>query len=202
MINRNFAFQKHLVGFLAMGVLIAFQWAYAQESAKEAAAPPAQAVMASAAVPTPDEIRRGQDLFDGRVRFASKGASCIACHHVHHDAIVGGGSLSTDVTQSFSRMGKDGLTAILGNAPFPVMQAAYAGKELAPDEIQALIAFLQHADQQSQTSMRQPIDVGLKMFGAGAAGVAGLMGFFTLIGRRRKQQSVNQEIYERQVKSE
>ncbi|MDP2238726.1 MAG: hypothetical protein Q8K18_01015 [Burkholderiales bacterium] len=169
----------------------------AHAQAPQAAAPPAPA-----AAPTPAEIKLGQDLFDGRARFANKAASCKACHHVHHDAIVGGGSLSTDVTQSFSRMGKDGLTAILGNAPFPVMQAAYAGKELAPDEIQALVAFLQHADQQSQTSMRQPLDVGLKMFGAGAAGVAGLMGFFTLIGRRRKQQSVNQEIYDRQIKSE
>lgn len=193
MINRNFSIHEHLVVVLALIWLMASPAAYAQTP---------QAAAAPAAAPTPEEIKLGQDLFDGRVRFANKAASCQACHHVHHDAIVGGGSLSTDVTQSFSRMGKDGLTAILGNPPFPVMQAAYAGKELAPDEIQALISFLQHSDQQQQTSLRQPLDVGLKMFGAGIAGVAGLMGFFTLIGRRRKQQSVNQEIYDRQVKSE
>lgn len=187
-----------------MGVLIAFQWAYAQESAKEAAAPPAQTAMESAAEPTPDEIRRGQDLFDGRVRFANKGASCNACHHVHHDAIIGGGTLSTDLTLAFSRMGKEGLRAILGNAPFPAMQAVYEGKALTADEIHALAGFLQHADKQQQNSdrQRQPIDVGLRMFGAGAGGVVVLLGFFSLIGRRRKQRSVNQAIYDRQVKSE
>jgi len=201
MINRDFAILKHLVGFLAVGGLIASQWAYAQESGKEAA-PPAQAAMESAAEPTPDEIRRGQDLFDGKVRFAGKGVSCNACHHVHHDAILGGATLSTDLTLAFSRMGKEGLRAILGNAPFPAMQAAYEGKALTADEIHALAGFLQHADKQQQTSDRQPIDVGLRMFGAGAAGVVVLLGFFSLIGRRRKKRSVNQDIFDRQVKSE
>lgn len=202
MINRNFAIYRHLVVLLAVGGLIAYQWAYAQGSANEAAAPPAQTAMPSAAELSPDEIRRGQDLFDGRVRFANKGASCNACHHANHDAILGGGTLSTDLTQAFSRMGKDGLGTILGNAPFPAMQAAYAEKALTADEIQALAAFLRHADQQQQTSVRQPMDVGLKMFGAGAGGVVVLVGFFSLVGRRRKQQSVNQAIYDRQAKSE
>lgn len=200
MVNRFFTVNLSLVGVLVMAASIASPGAYAQEPAKDAAASAASAT-APAVAPTPEEIKRGQDLFDGRIRFASKAASCNACHHLNHAAIIGGGNLSTDLTQSFSRMGKEGMAAILGNAPFPVMQAAYAGKEITADEIRALTAFLQHADQQ-QASTPQPRDVGLKMSVAGIAGLVGLMGFFSLIGRRRKQQSVNQEIYDRQVKSE
>ena len=36
---------------------------------------------------TPTEIQRGQDLFEGKIRFANGGPSCNACHHVTSDAV-------------------------------------------------------------------------------------------------------------------
>jgi len=167
---------------------------------KETAAPPAQAAMESAAEPTPDEIRQGGDLFEGRVRFANGGPACNACHHVNNDAVMGGGILAKDLTLVFSRMGKQGVRAMLGGSPFPVMQAAYEGKALTDDEVHALVGFLQQADREH--AFQQPGDYGWRMFFGGAGGVVVLLGFGSLVGWRRKKRSVNQDIYDRQVKSE
>ena len=165
---------------------------------KETAAPPAQA--ASVAEPQPDEIQRGQDLFEGRVRFANGGPSCNACHHVTSDALLGGGLLAAELSLVFSRMGHAGVRAIIENSPFPVMQAAYAGKEFSDKEISALLGFLQHADKEHARQM--PKEWGWRIFSAGTGGVVVLLGIFSLAGRRRKTGCVNQDIYDRQVKSE
>ena len=150
--------------------------------------------------PTADEIRLGQKLFEGSVRLANGGPACNACHHVSHDAVTGGGILAADLTLSFSRMGKEGISAMMASAPFPVMQAAYEGKTISAGEVQALAAFLQQADKEHAS--QQPRDYGWKMLFGGGGGVVVLLGFFSLIGGRRKKQSVNQAIYDRQVKSE
>ena len=62
------------------------------------------------------------------------------------------------------------------------------------------MAFLQDADEQQ--SFQQPRDYGVGLAGTGAVGTALLLGFYALIFRRRKRASVNQEIYDRQIKSE
>jgi mono/diheme cytochrome c family protein len=165
---------------------------------KDAAAPSAQA--AASAEPQPDEIQRGQDLFEGKTRFANGGPSCNACHHVTSDALLGGGVLASELTLVFSRMGRQGVSAILGSSPFPVMQAAYAGKEFSDKEISALVGFLQHADKEHARQM--PKEWGWRMFSAGAGGVIVLLGIFSLAGRGRKKRAVNQDIYDRQIRSE
>ncbi len=178
-------------------------------ASKETAAPPVQAA-ASAAAPTPDEIRLGQDLYEGRVRFAKGGPACNACHHVSNDAVLGGGILAKDLTTAFSRMGKQGVVAILGNAPFKVMALAYAQSPFTDDEIHAVASFLDFADKRHRfekpsehgwsTYIGGSITAGMVI--VGAVGVALLLGLFSLAGRRRKKRSVNQAIYDRQVKSE
>lgn len=165
---------------------------------KEAAPAPAQA--AAAAPPHPDEIQRGQDLFQGKVRFANGGPSCNACHHVKSDALLGGGVLATELSLVFSRMGKEGVSAILTGNPFPVMQAAYKGKAFSEQEINALVTFLQRIDQEHARQL--PKEWGWRMFSAGVGGVIVLVGILSLAGRRRKKACVNQEIYDRQIASE
>ncbi len=174
---------------------------------RETAAPPAQA---AAAAPTPDEIRLGQDLYEGRVRFAKGGPACNACHHVSNDAVLGGGILAKDLTTAFSRMGKQGVVAILGDAPFKVMALAYAQSPFTDDEIHAVAAFLEFADKRHRfekpsehgwsTYIGGSVTAGMVI--VGAVGVALLLGLYALVGRRRKKRSVNQDIYDRQVKSE
>ncbi len=162
-------------------------------------APAAQAA-ASAAAPHPDEVQLGQDLFEGKVRFSNGGPSCNACHHVTSDALLGGGVLASELTLVFSRLGKQGVSAILAGSPFPVMQAAYAGKAFSAQEISALVGFLQHADKEHARQM--PKEWGWRIFSAGAGGVVVLLGIFSLAGRGRKKRAVNQDIYDRQIKSE
>jgi mono/diheme cytochrome c family protein len=150
--------------------------------------------------PSAEEIARGQDLFQGNIRFENNGPSCISCHDVVNDAVIGGGIFAKDLTTVFSRMGGEGVRAILGGPPFPVMEAAYRGKAFNESEIKALVGFLQNADEEQAN--HQPKDYGWGLFNAGASGMLLITGFFWLIGRHRKKRSVNQDIYDRQIRSE
>jgi mono/diheme cytochrome c family protein len=162
-------------------------------TANLAAAKPARKV-------TKEDVRRGQELFQGNIRFAARGPSCNSCHNVVNDAVIGGGILAKELTSVFSTMGEGGVRAILGKPPFAVMEQAYRDKALTEDEVHALVAFLQHADEQQ--SFQQPRDYGVGLAGAGAVGTALLLGAYALFFRRRKRASVNQAIYDRQVESE
>ena len=162
-------------------------------------AAPAQTAKQDAMEATPEEIRLGQKLFEGSVRFTKGGPACNACHHVNHQALGAGGILASDLTLSFSRVGRQGLDAILAEAPFPVMQVAYAGKAVNPEEIRALAGFLQRAE--TEAAAQPDTGHGWRLFFGGAGGVVVFAGFFALIGGRRKKRSVNQDIYDRQIKS-
>jgi mono/diheme cytochrome c family protein len=166
---------------------------------KETATPSAPAT-ASVTEAQPDEIQLGQDLFEGKVRFGNGGPSCNACHHVRSDALLGGGVMAAELSLVFSRLGREGVRAIIGASPFPVMQAAYAGKGFSDKEISALVGFLQHVDKEHARQM--PKEWGWRMFSAGFGGVIVLAGIFSLAGRRRKSGPVNRDIYERQIRSE
>jgi mono/diheme cytochrome c family protein len=149
---------------------------------------------------TKEDVRRGRELFQGNIRFDERGPACNSCHHVKNDAVIGGGILAKELTSVFSTMGEGGVRAILGKPPFAVMEQAYRDRSLTEDEVHALVAFLQEADKQQ--SFQQPRDYGVRLAGAGAVGTALLLGVYGLLFRRRKRASVNQAIYDRQVKSE
>ena len=148
---------------------------------------------------TEEEIRLGQALFQGEARLGNGGPPCNACHEVTNDAVIGGGVLARELTTVFSRLGGAGVRAILGSPPFPVMQMAYAGKPLTGEEVTALVGFLERAD--AEHAFHQPRDYGRRLFGAGLTGGAILIGFYSLAWRGRKRASVNQAIYDRQVRS-
>ena len=145
------------------------------------------------------DILAGQDLFQGTIRFENKGAPCNSCHHVRNDAVMGGGILAAELTTVFSRMGRAGVQSILGQSPFPVMQAAYEGMPLTENEVTQLVAFLEYAD--SEQYHQLPRDYGLGLFASGVVGSGVLFGLFAFVWRGRKRGSVNQEIYDRQIKS-
>lgn len=155
-----------------------------------------------AATPEPAsdaEILAGQQLFQGEVRLANGGAACNSCHDVRNDAVIGGGVLAVELTTAFSRMGKSGMRAVLGQAPFPVMQAAYKDRALTEEEISSLVAFLQYTDSEEYNQL--PRDYGMGLFLTGTAGAVFLFAFFGVLWRGRKVGSVNQAIYDRQIKS-
>jgi mono/diheme cytochrome c family protein len=146
-----------------------------------------------------EDIQAGLDLFQGILRFEEGGPACNACHEVMHDAVIGGGILGVELTSVFSRMGGPGVKSILGNSPFPVMQVAYQDQLLTEPEVTALVAFLEYADSEQYNQL--PRDYGLGLFVSGTAGAAILFLFFGFVWRGRKNGSVNQAIYDRQIKS-
>jgi mono/diheme cytochrome c family protein len=148
---------------------------------------------------TEEDILLGQNLFEGRVRLSNGGPACNSCHDVTNDAVIGGGILAKELTTVFSRLGGPGVRAILGSPPFPVMQEAYEDEPLTESEVKALVGFLEQAD--SEKSLQQPRDYGVGLFASGVVGSGILLGLYSLLWRRRKRASVNQSIYDRQVKS-
>ena len=100
-----------------------------------------------ATAPNTELASVGKALFYGYEKFENGASSCIACHNIRNGALLGGGKLSLDLTNSYSKLGQAGINAILANPPFPAMNTALKGKNLTDDEIQAITAMLQHADQ-------------------------------------------------------
>ncbi len=145
------------------------------------------------------QIKTGQDIFQGIVSLSNGGPACNGCHDIKNDAVIGGGILARELTLVFSRMGGPAIRSILGSAPFPVMKAAYLNKPLTDNEIQALLAFFQSAEREH--AYQQPKDYGFGLFISGVVGSGLLLLIYSLIWSRRKNQSVYQAIYERQIKS-
>ncbi len=146
-----------------------------------------------------EDILAGQDMFQGSIRFINGGPACNACHEVRNDAVIGGGVLAAELTTVFTRMGKAGVVAILGQSPYPVMQTAYEDRSLTEGEVTALVAFLEYADSEEYNQL--PRDYGIGLFASGAVGAGILFLFFGFVWRGRKRGSVNQAIYDRQIRS-
>ncbi len=146
-----------------------------------------------------ENIQAGKNLFEGRTRLANGGPTCNSCHNVKNDALLGGGALAKDLTDAYSRLGEAGVKAILGNPPFPAMKQAYQNRLLSEAEIFDLTAFLQHADQVSNTQQAKNYRTQLLFTGLGGAVV--LLLVFGGVWTRSKRGSVNRKIYERQIKS-
>lgn len=162
-------------------------------------APTGSTPLPALAQATEEQVELGKDLFQGTVRFVNGGPTCNSCHEVINDAVIGGGVLAAELTTVFSKLGGPGVRAILGSSPFPVMQRAYQDKALTDEEVIALVGFLQRADEEQ--ALHQPRDYGPKLFAAGLGGTALLLGLYSLLWRRRLRESVNQEIYDRQIRS-
>jgi mono/diheme cytochrome c family protein len=148
---------------------------------------------------TEEQILLGQQLFQGRVRFANGGPTCNSCHEVTYEAVLGGGMLARDLTAAHERLGASGVRAILASPPFPVMQRAYQDKPLTDEEVIALAGFLQRVD--DEQALQNPRDYGRNMLFAGVIGTAVLLSLYTLLWRGRLKGSVNQSIFDRQVKT-
>jgi len=176
---------------------------YSEDAIKEILAyiksDPSPPAVAPTRPATPDDVFRGQELFQGHLRFLNGGPPCNSCHHVKNDAVIGGGVLAKELTSVFASMGAPGIQAILGKPPFPVMDEAYRDRPLTDDEVFAMVGFLQDADQHQ--AFQQPRDYGFRLFYSGAGVFVVLMGLCALFGRRRKQYPVNHQIFERQVRT-
>lgn len=144
-------------------------------------------------------ISDGSSLFDGSTRLTNGGSSCITCHNIVSDAVISGGLLAKDLTDVYARMGDAGVGAILGSPPFPAMASAFKDKDITPEEIAKLKAFLQYVDQESSTQIGDSMDAVFLMYSP--VGLAIWLIFIYFFWSNRKKESVKKEIFDRQIKS-
>ncbi|MCH7523884.1 MAG: cytochrome c [Bacteroidetes bacterium] len=149
--------------------------------------------------PSEEEIIIGRNLFTGIQRFINGGPSCISCHHVKDDNIIAGGGLAVDLSDSYSRLDKTGIEAMVIGLPFPQMKSSYQNHPVIEKEAYLIAAYLKYIDKehiyQYGTSYMRILLTG------GIIGTILLMGIFPLFWYKRKKESVNKRIYERQIKS-
>ncbi len=148
---------------------------------------------------TKEQIVLGRQIFQGEQRLKNGGPSCISCHDVTADAIISGGILAPELTTVFGRLGGDWVRVVLGSHPFPVMQQAYKDHPFEEAEVTAIVGFLESVSATQRNHM--PRDTGIMLAISGVVGVILLLGFYSLVWGRRRRGSVNQDIYDRQVKS-
>ena len=177
-----------------IGTFAATEATGTEAAGAEPAAPPA-------VVPavTDEQVALGGELFQGTARLANGGPSCMSCHDVRSEDVVGGGSLAIELTDAVTRLTVPGIGAVLRNPPFPVMQRAYAERPLTDPEVEALVGFLQNAD--AEQELYEARAYGMQFLLAGVVGAVILLGLYTLTWRGRRKGTVNQVVFDRQVKS-
>ncbi|MEP2670220.1 MAG: c-type cytochrome [Cyclobacteriaceae bacterium] len=148
---------------------------------------------------TGSEIDIGRMLFIGEQRLEGRGAACISCHNVKNDKLIGGGLLAKDLTDVFARMNEAGVRAIVGSSPFPAMREAYQNAVISDEEVYNITAFLKYANEQQYDQRGRDY----KQYFLWASGICfiTLLVVYSLAWRNRRKESVNQRIYNRQLKS-
>ncbi|MFA7327498.1 MAG: c-type cytochrome [Candidatus Kapaibacterium sp.] len=145
------------------------------------------------------EINDGAKLFSGEMRLKNGGASCISCHNVKYDKFMSGGGLAKDLTEAKTRITDAGIRGMIGSPGFPAMIEAYKNNKITEDEVKSLTAFLVHVDEEKDNHEGGNSAATLLMGGFG-----GLFVLFIILAMLRtkvKAKSVNQAIYDRQIKS-
>lgn len=135
-------------------------------------------------------VDNGANLFDGTKSFENGAVACVACHNVNSSAVISGGTLAMDLTAMGGAL-EYPLSAV-ENMSSPVMQIAYKGKPLTKEEIADLDAFVMDAANNPGTAG------GENFVTLGVAGAVIVFIILGLLGSRRKKQSVNQDLYDRQ----
>lgn len=128
-------------------------------------------------VATGELVDYGRALFTGERHFSKRGAPCIACHALRYPG-VRGGNWGPDLTEMYTRLGEEGLSAVLKSPPFLGMKKMYEERPLTDDEIKALVAFARDAAVQKgvKTSHLFPW-AGIAFFGL-------ILGIFSIYKRR------------------
>ncbi len=149
--------------------------------------------------PTQAEVSKGESLFVGKHKFKERGPTCNSCHQVQRAKLISGGSLGVELSDVYSRLGKEGIEAVITGLPFPAMKKAYKNHAVTEEEAYLLTAFLKDVNDQhiydNSLSFRNVMVVW------GIIGAFLLMGIYPLLWYKRKKESVNKRIYERQIKS-
>lgn len=151
-------------------------------------------------VATEQDIMDGLNLFAGKKIFNNKGPSCLSCHNVTYDGIMGGGLLAKDLTTVYERMGEAGIGGLLNAPPFPAMAESYKNNPLSEDEIFQLTAFLNHVNKERLYQHNR--DYASIFYFGGGLGLTVLLITISIVWFNRKKRSVKHDIFKRQLDQE
>jgi hypothetical protein len=142
----------------------------------------------------------GAALFDGTKSFKNGGVACVACHNVNSPLVIEGGALAKDLTMYGGEAMAPTIAMMITSSdamPSPLMTKAYTGHEITKAEGEELVAFFKKVDPKSTDGGKAGLFWIIGLLGAG-----GIFGGLTLLGRKRvKNKSVNQDMFDRQLKS-
>jgi mono/diheme cytochrome c family protein len=132
------------------------------------------------------DAAKGEQLFYGSIRFAYGGVACVACHTTGN---LPGGTLAKSLTHSAAI-----VKPMMDALPFPAMRVSYKNNKLIKSEISDLTAYIE------QTS--KEIEEPQLCLGPPIGGFLGFIIFMVFLGfywKKRKKESVNKNIYDRQI---
>lgn len=156
----------------------------------------AVAIVVPLASTNQDNILNGRKLFSGQKRLENSGSSCLSCHNVKDDLAYPGGNFAKELTDSYSLMGSAGVLAIIRNSPFPAMAQSYVDHPLTESEIIDLSAYLKSVSENS--IYQHPRDFSMTFFYLGQFAFLLFLGAIMILFWKRKKDTVNKEIYNRQ----
>lgn len=136
----------------------------------------------------------GADLFQGTKSFENGAVACIACHSVDSNLVASGGKLAMNLT-ALGGAGVEYSITKPENASSAIMREAFKGKPLTASEISDLVDFFNKVP--GAKAVSNPYSFVIK----GVAGAVVIFILFSFLGRNRKKESVNQKIYDRQLKT-
>lgn len=158
-----------------------------------------QVIIDPLAATNQDNVLNGRKLFSGQIRLENKGVACLSCHNVKDDLAFPGGTLAKDLTESYSLMGAAGVLAIVKNSPFPAMAQSYVEHPLSESEIIDLTAYLKSVSKES--IYQHPRDYSHTFLHLGQLAFLMFLGAIMFLFWKRKKESVNKDIYNRQSSS-
>lgn len=164
----------------------------------EKSSAPATAIVTTAVLT--GDSKRGRDLFDGKLRFANRGAACNSCHNVDMKGYISGGALGKDLTHAITRLSEPAVAGIISGLPFPQMKETYGKRPVTSQEIADITAFLTAADKPASAVVAIS-GVGNYLLAGGLIGIILLLILFSIFWIKRKNKTVNLAIFRRQIKS-
>lgn len=132
---------------------------------------------------TAADVELGRSYFTGEVAFMEGAPSCTSCHTSASLGSWGGGNLGPDLTNSLDRIG--GRRAMTGWLTIPgsaTMAPVFKDQKLTPEEIHALVAFLEAEDNSGKP---EADSLSTSLFGVGALSTVVLLALFGFLWKDR-----------------
>lgn len=143
-----------------------------------------------------ENIESGANLFSGKARLSNNGPACSSCHKVLDESTYNSGTLAKELSETYEIMGSAGVSGIIRNSPFPVMNKAYQDHSITEEEVIDLTAYLRYVSEQRVYQHPQDIDVAFVGLGSFIFVLIMLSTIFLYFGR--KKDTVNHKIFSRQ----